>query len=107
MILTEFYEEVEAHNNLSGALHYKDNGDVEFIITYLPMDKKTVVPLQTVFDNNWKDLEAVLTCKVNPTRLIPMTRVVGYYSRTDNWNKSKIGELKDRQCGSYHLKEGK
>jgi hypothetical protein len=30
-----------------------------------------------------------------------MTRIVGYYSRVSNWNKSKIGELKDRQEGSY------
>ena len=30
-----------------------------------------------------------------------MTRVVGYYSRVHNWNPSKLGELKDRQKGSY------
>lgn len=30
-----------------------------------------------------------------------ITRVVGYYSRVDNWNLSKIGELKDRQRGDY------
>ena len=32
-----------------------------------------------------------------------ITRVVGYYSRIDNWNKSKVGELADRQRGSYSL----
>ena len=26
-----------------------------------------------------------------------MTRIVGYYSHTNNWNKSKLGELKDRR----------
>ncbi|GAF98113.1 unnamed protein product, partial [marine sediment metagenome] len=30
-----------------------------------------------------------------------VTRIVGYYSRTANWNKSKIGELRDRQKGNY------
>ncbi len=30
-----------------------------------------------------------------------ITRIVGYYSRTKNWNKSKIGELRDRQAGQY------
>ena len=25
-----------------------------------------------------------------------VTRIVGYYSRTHNWNKSKVGELRDR-----------
>ena len=32
-----------------------------------------------------------------------LTRIVGYFSRTTNWNKSKIGELHDRQRGSYSL----
>ncbi|NQT86306.1 anaerobic ribonucleoside-triphosphate reductase, partial [bacterium] len=34
-----------------------------------------------------------------------MTRIVGYYSRISNWNKSKIGELRDRQAGTYALAE--
>ena len=32
-----------------------------------------------------------------------ITRIVGYYSRINNWNKSKLGELKDRQKGQYAL----
>ena len=32
-----------------------------------------------------------------------MTRVVGYYSKTHNWNKSKLGELKDRHEGNYSI----
>jgi len=32
-----------------------------------------------------------------------VTRIVGYYSRTNNWNKSKIGELRDRANGNYGL----
>jgi len=32
-----------------------------------------------------------------------VTRIVGYYSRINNWNKSKLGELKDRHRGSYGL----
>ncbi|MFO7957624.1 MAG: anaerobic ribonucleoside-triphosphate reductase [Candidatus Brocadiia bacterium] len=34
-------------------------------------------------------------------RVYGMTRVVGYFSRIPNWNKSKIGELKDRHKGNY------
>ena len=30
-----------------------------------------------------------------------IARIVGYYSRIKNWNKSKLGELKDRQKGNY------
>ncbi|MCP4253853.1 MAG: hypothetical protein GY775_10665 [Candidatus Scalindua sp.] len=32
-----------------------------------------------------------------------ITRSVGYYSRVNNWNKSKVGELRDRAKGSYGL----
>ena len=32
-----------------------------------------------------------------------ITRIVGYYSRVNNWNKSKLGELHDRQRGDYSL----
>jgi ribonucleoside-triphosphate reductase len=32
-----------------------------------------------------------------------ITRIVGYFSRISNWNKSKLGELKDRHRGNYSL----
>ncbi len=32
-----------------------------------------------------------------------ITRIVGYFSRVNNWNRSKLGELADRQKGNYHL----
>jgi hypothetical protein len=31
--------------------------------------------------------------------------VVGYYSRINNWNKSKSAEFKDRQKGDYAIHE--
>ena len=31
--------------------------------------------------------------------VVQMTRIVGYYSRVSNWNKSKLGELADRRTG--------
>jgi ribonucleoside-triphosphate reductase len=30
-----------------------------------------------------------------------ITRIVGYFSRLTNWNKSKLGELQDRHQGNY------
>ena len=44
---------------------------------------------------------AVVNCDANPIKLCGVTRIVGYYSRVQNWNKSKIGELRDRQEGHY------
>ncbi len=32
-----------------------------------------------------------------------ITRIVGYYSRVNNWNTSKVGELRDRANGRYGL----
>jgi ribonucleoside-triphosphate reductase len=32
-----------------------------------------------------------------------ITRIVGYFSRISNWNKSKLGELRDRHRGNYSL----
>ena len=33
-----------------------------------------------------------------------VTRVVGYYSKVQNWNRSKVGELRDRHKGEYAVK---
>ncbi|MHC4196786.1 MAG: hypothetical protein ACYSRP_02590 [Planctomycetota bacterium] len=38
-------------------------------------------------------------------KLYGVTRIVGYYSRTSNWNKSKIGELRDRHSGDYSVRK--
>lgn len=37
------------------------------------------------------------------TNVYGLTRVVGYFSRVDNWNKSKKAELRDRQKGNYSV----
>jgi hypothetical protein len=39
--------------------------------------------------------------QLNSHNVSHLTRIVGYYSRVHNWNKSKLGELKDRQKGEY------
>ncbi|MFQ5965963.1 MAG: hypothetical protein ACE5KZ_16985 [Candidatus Scalinduaceae bacterium] len=39
----------------------------------------------------------------SPIVLNGITRIVGYYSRVTNWNKSKVGELRDRANGQYGL----
>jgi len=38
------------------------------------------------------------------TEVIGYSRVVGYFSMIDNWNKSKLAEFKDRQKGNYSIK---
>ncbi|MBI2471187.1 MAG: hypothetical protein HYV59_08095 [Planctomycetes bacterium] len=53
-----------------------------------------------------QDLKSVI-CALETgifTRLNGVTRIVGYYSRVSNWNKSKIGELHDRHMGKYSVR---
>jgi anaerobic ribonucleoside-triphosphate reductase len=56
-----------------------------------------------------KRFAAVVNSEEDPIKLHGITRIVGYYSRVTNWNKSKIGELRDRQKGQYgtpnHVKQ--
>ncbi|NOX97964.1 MAG: anaerobic ribonucleoside-triphosphate reductase [Nitrospirae bacterium] len=33
-----------------------------------------------------------------------ITRIVGYFSRVSNWNRSKVGELNDRHKGDYTIR---
>jgi len=49
------------------------------------------------------ELHDVLTGKREPEVLIGITRIVGYYSQTRNWNASKLGELKARRRGRYEV----
>ncbi len=39
----------------------------------------------------------------NSDNIYSITRIVGYYSKINNWNKNKIGELKDRKSGEYQI----
>lgn len=62
------------------------------------------VEIDTIVRTPIRDLLLALETGVH-VRLFGVTRIVGYYSRVANWNKSKIGELKDRHAGSYKLKD--
>ncbi|RKY37273.1 MAG: anaerobic ribonucleoside-triphosphate reductase [Candidatus Omnitrophota bacterium] len=42
----------------------------------------------------------------NSTDIYNITRIVGYFSRVNNWNPSKLAELEDRQKGIYAISKG-
>ena len=49
-----------------------------------------------------------LTChKCGSENVYGVSRVVGYFSKISNWNKSKQAEFKDRQKGTYGVEEKK
>lgn len=47
------------------------------------------------------EIDELMSNAREPIVVNTITRVVGYYSRTSNWNKSKLAELEDRRKGNY------
>ncbi len=105
MEMTQFYDMIEQHPELQGL--GVDTGCADrqpgVIIKYAKNSLMTRIPVAAIEAAEWGILEDVLTGKREPQVLQHMTRVVGYFSRVENWNKSKVGELKDRQKGNYGI----
>ena len=99
----DFYNNVEDHPELEGLLIGKD----AVYLRHLPTGTTHRVLLDDIIEHKWEDICGVICGTRDATVLRSMTRVVGYYSRIDNWNKSKLGELWDRQKGNYALPEDK
>ena len=104
MNIAEFFVKVEQHNDLEGLAVVTKSESPYCKVGFIPTDIGTRLPLEAIEKADWKTLEDLLTGKREPVALQHMTRVVGYFSRIDNWNKSKLGELKDRQNGDYRIK---
>ena len=58
----------------------------------------TLLTEDAIKNNSWKVIDKSIK---QGKDVIHISRVVGYYSRIHNWNKSKLAELKDRQKGQY------
>jgi hypothetical protein len=101
----EFYQKVDAHKGLTWLGCSPEAGEVFVEATRL--GSKLAVPLHEILDHEWDELEAVLIGKRRSRVLTHITRIVGYYSATHNWNRSKIAELNDRHKKSemYKLPE--
>lgn len=105
MEMMQFFEKVEAHPELTGIGIDKDCPEQKagVIVRHDVNGLMTRIPLAAIEAADWDILEQVLVGKREPQVLQHMTRVVGYFSRVENWNKSKVGELKDRQKGNYAI----
>jgi len=106
MKLTDFYEKVEADESLEGlGVECSASEHAGVIVKHLISGLTTRLPVEAICKADWGVILQVLRGDREPIALQHMTRVVGYYSRVENWNKSKIGELNDRQKGEYALAE--
>lgn len=67
------------------------------------------IEVDTIIKTPVKDLMLALETGVH-IRVLNITRIVGYYSRIQNFNKSKVGELRDRiygrTKGGYYVNGG-
>jgi hypothetical protein len=76
----------------------KHNEKEGYFIRAPQFDTKTHFSYEAIEQNDWPRLKKGI---MQGKDVYHMTRIVGYYSRLQNWNKSKLGELADRHKGSY------
>jgi len=74
-----------------------------FKINNVRLEASVVVPVGVILENDINVLVDALR-SFEFIKVQGVTRIVGYYSRVSNWNRSKIGELRDRQKGNYGVR---
>jgi len=97
MQLQDFYDNVEAHDELRGIKITDEHVVVEHSKSGMVAQMST----EFVDKNEWDLIEDLLIGRRQPNSLQHITRVVGYFSRLANWNSSKIAEHRDRKKGNY------
>lgn len=80
--------------------NYSKNEGIEG--AYVEVSVNEVILKVTDYDKAQEFLRVIQNDRP-PIVLNGITRIVGYYSRVNNWNKSKVGELRDRSNGRYGL----
>ena len=102
----DFFDQLEAHPDLEGVgIEEAGNGEpVAVVVRHRPSDSKFRVLISSVMEHPWETLESIFDGRREPQVLSHMTRVVGYFSRVENWNRSKVGELAGRHRGDYSVK---
>ena len=99
MQIPEFYNKIEESEEIEGM----KIGGGEFVVRHLPSGIVTALTPDCIYDNDWDTLAEIISVKREPQVLTHITRVCGYYSLAENWNKSKLGELADRHKGNYEV----
>ena len=99
MDTTEFQKRIHEHGDLDVTVM----GDEGVGIKHLPTDSEYTVLFDAIKDHEWKVLVDVLTGVREPRMLSHMTRIVSYFSKVENWNLSKMGELRSRHKGNYKI----
>ena len=112
--LTIFVEAVELSSDLEIiGTAFPSNDEEVFVIrdysktegiegAYVEVSIEEIVQKVTDTDKAQEFIQVIQNDR-KPIVLHGITRIVGYYSRVNNWNKSKVGELRDRAQRNYGL----
>lgn len=103
--IRDFVNEIETSGyfQIVAEDHSGENKDDYMVVLNTKANQKYKIAVDSIMNYDWFNLKRVLDggeAKV----LDQITRIVGYYSKTSNWNKSKLGELADRRKGDYAVK---
>ena len=103
MQISEFFWHVEDEPRLRGIdLRATDTPEDDMVVVEdLQSGYKTTFTVPVILENDWPALLDIALGKKSIAPLYHVTRIVGYYSRIENWNKSKLRELADRRRGNY------
>ena len=101
----DFYCRVQKHQDLEwlGSKQGHTPAEDQVLIGYKKTCSKFSVSVSAIGDHSWDELQAVLTGQRSPRVMTHVTRIVGYYSQLQNWNRSKLAELRDRHKGDYSV----
>lgn len=99
MTSSEFWDNLMATPELES----KGVSGDSITIKHIPSKVCYSIDRDTLVKESWPTLKEILFA-IRPAKVLShITRIVGYYSQIDNWNRSKLGELKDRQkAKSYY-----
>ena len=105
MKLCDFFWNVEADDRLRGVDLRQGDTPAEdtVVVEDIESSYKTTFAVPVILELPWEELRALATGEKDIAPLYHVTRVCGYFSRVENFNPSKIGELKDRRKGNYAI----
>jgi hypothetical protein len=105
MTLTEFFHTVEQDTEMRGVdIITGDTPEADaLVIEHIPSGYKLRIATQAILMLDYATIKALASGAQRIDRLYHVSRICGYYSRIENWNKSKLGELADRRKGNYTL----
>ena len=103
MLLMDFFSAVEADPVLVGVAIEMD--EMKIVVGCRGRDDVVVFNVDVVLAEPWPTLRGLATGQRQIAPCYHVSRIVGYYSRIENWNPSKIGELRDRRNGNYTIPE--